>query len=82
GTSVAKPTPSRPAAGAKSVKAVHRKTRVHQTRAWGKARAKAKLRPASAAKNSGATTKPVPKSVVAVKASAKPSPAIAKGETQ
>ncbi len=77
-TSVAKPAPSRPAASAKT--AGHRKARVRPARAWSKARAKTKH--TAAAKTPGAKTRPAPKSVAAVKASAKPSPAIAKGETQ
>lgn len=81
-TSVAKPVsaPSKPAASVKAAKTVHRKARVRPARAWSKA--KAKSRHNTAAKNSGAKTKPAPKPVAAVKASAKPSPAIAKGETQ
>jgi len=80
-TSAPKPAPSRPAAGAKTADAVHHKARVRPARAWSKARAKAK-HTATAVKNSGGKTRPTPKSVAAVKASAKPSPAIAKGETQ
>jgi cell division protein FtsQ len=80
-TSAPKPAPSRPAAGAKTADAVHHKARVRPARAWSKARAKAK-HTATALKNSGGKTRPTPKSVAAVKASAKPSPAIAKGETQ
>ncbi|MGA9814234.1 MAG: FtsQ-type POTRA domain-containing protein [Terriglobales bacterium] len=81
-TSVAKPVsaPSKPAASVKAAKTVHRKARVRPARAWSKA--KAKSRHNTAAKNSGAKTKPASKPVAAVKASAKPSPAIAKGETQ
>ncbi len=83
-TSAAKPAPapSKPAASVKAVKAVHRKARVRPVRAWSKAKAKAKGKHNPAAKISGAKTKPAPKPVAAVKASAKPSPAIAKGETQ
>jgi len=80
-TSAPKPAPSRPAAGAKTADAVHHKARVRPARAWSKARAKTK-HTATAVKNSGGKTRPTPKSVAAVKASAKPSPAIAKGETQ
>jgi len=80
-TSAPKPAPSRPAAGAKTADAVHHKARVRPARAWSKARAKTK-HTATALKNSGGKTRPTPKSVAAVKASAKPSPAIAKGETQ
>ena len=80
-TSAPKPAPSRPAAGAKTANAVHHKARVRPARAWSKARAKTK-HTATAVKNSGGKTRPTPKSVAAVKASAKPSPAIAKGETQ
>ena len=80
-TSAPKPVPSRPAAGAKTANAVHHKARVRPARAWSKARAKTK-HTATAVKNSGGKTRPTPKSVAAVKASAKPSPAIAKGETQ
>src|SRR6185503_15322540 len=80
-TSAPKPAPSRPAAGAKTADALHHKARVRPARAWSKARAKAK-HTATALKNSGGKTRPTPKSVAAVKASAKPSPAIAKGETQ
>jgi cell division protein FtsQ len=80
-TSAPKPAPSRPATGAKTADAVHHKARVRPARAWSKARAKAK-HTATAVKNSGGKTRPAPKSVAAVKASAKPSPAIAKGETQ
>jgi len=80
-TSAPKPAPSRPAAGAKTADAVHHKARVRPARAWSKARAKTK-HTATAVKNSGGKTRPAPKSVAAVKASAKPSPAIAKGETQ
>jgi cell division protein FtsQ len=79
--SAPKPAPSRPAAGAKTADAGHPKARVRPARAWSKARAKAK-HTATAVKNSGGKTRPTPKSVAAVKASAKPSPAIAKGETQ
>ena len=79
-TSAAKPAPSRPAASVKAAKAVHRKARVRQVRAWSKARAKAK--PASASKISSARTQAAPTSSATVKASAKPSPAIAKGEPQ
>ncbi len=79
-TSVAKPAPSRPAASAKTANTAHRKARVRPARTWSKARAKAKH--AAAAKTPVAKTRPAPKSVAAVKASAKPSPAIAKGETQ
>ncbi len=75
GTSLAKPSPARLLTNRKIIKAGHRKARVRQTRAWAKARGKAKA---------GAV--PVPKSgqksVVAVKPAAKPSPAIAKGEPQ
>jgi len=80
-TSAPKPAPSRPAAGAKTADAVHHKARVRPARAWSKARAKTK-HTATAVKNSGGKTRPTPKSVAAVKASAKPSPAIATGETQ
>ena len=80
-TSAPKPAPSRPAAGAKTADALHHKARVRPARAWSKARAKTK-HTATAVKNSGGKTRPTPKSVAAVKASAKPSPAIAKGETQ
>ena len=80
-TSAPKPAPSRSAAGAKTADAVHHKARVRPARAWSKARAKTK-HTATAVKNSGGKTRPTPKSVAAVKASAKPSPAIAKGETQ
>jgi cell division protein FtsQ len=80
-TSAPKPAPSRPAAGAKTADAVHHKARVRPARVWSKARAKTK-HTATAVKNSGGKTRPTPKSVAAVKASAKPSPAIAKGETQ
>jgi cell division protein FtsQ len=80
-TSAPKPAPSRPAAGAKTADAVHHKARVRPARAWSKARAKTK-HTATAVKNSGGKIRPTPKSVAAVKASAKPSPAIAKGETQ
>ena len=80
-TSAPKPAPSRPAVGAKTADAVHHKARVRPARAWSKARAKTK-HTATAVKNSGGKTRPTPKSVAAVKASAKPSPAIAKGETQ
>jgi len=80
-TSAPKPAPSRPATGAKTADAVHHKARVRPARAWSKARAKTK-HTATAVKNSGGKTRPTPKSVAAVKASAKPSPAIAKGETQ
>ena len=80
-TSAPKPAPSRPAASAKTADAVHHKARVRPARAWSKARAKTK-HTATAVKNSGGKTRPTPKSVAAVKASAKPSPAIAKGETQ
>jgi cell division protein FtsQ len=81
-TSAAKtvPAPSRPVASVKAAKTAHHKARPRPARAWSKARAKGKHNPA--AKISSAKTKPAPKSVVAVKASAKPSPAIAKGETQ
>ena len=79
-TSAAKPAPSRAAASAKTANAAHRKARVRPARTSSKGRTKAKH--ATAAKNPGAKTKPAPKSVAAVKASAKPSPAIAKGETQ
>ena len=79
-TSAAKPTPSRPAASTKTFGAAHHKARVRPVRAGSKARAKA--RHSSATKISAAKTKPAPKSVAAVKASAKPSPAIAKGEPQ
>ncbi len=81
-TSVAKPVsaPSKPAASVKAAKTVHRKARVRPARAWSKA--KAKSRRNTAAKISGPKTKPASKPVAAVKASAKPSPAIAKGETQ
>jgi cell division protein FtsQ len=79
-TSMAKPVPSRPAASVKTANTAHRKARVRPARAGSKVRAKA--RHTSTAKNSGGKTKPAPKSVATVKASAKPSPAIAKGETQ
>ena len=81
-TSVAKPAPvpSKPAASVRAAKTVHRKARARPARAWSKA--KAKSRHNTAARISGAKTKPAPKSVAAVKASAKPSPAIAKGEPQ
>ena len=81
-TSVAKPAPvpAKPTAKVKAAKAGNRKARVRPARAWSKARAKGKHN--APAKSSGAKTKLAPKSVAAVKASAKPSPAIAKGETQ
>ena len=79
-TSAPKPAPSRPAAGAKTADAVHHKARVRPARAWSKARAKAKR--TAATKTPAVKIRPAPKSVAAVKASAKPSPAIAKGETQ
>jgi cell division protein FtsQ len=80
--SVAKPAPapSKPVAKVKAAKAGNRKARVRPARAWSKAKAKGKHN--SPAKISSAKTKPAQKSVATVKASAKPSPAIAKGETQ
>jgi cell division protein FtsQ len=77
GTPPAKPTPSRPAASMKTAKAGHRKAHFRQARAWTKAKARAKPGVASAARS-----KTAPKAVAAVKPSAKPSPAIAKGEPQ
>src|SRR6476661_2139800 len=71
--SAPKPVPSRPAAGAKTATAVHHKARVRPARAWSKARAKAKR--TAATKTPAAKIRPAPKSVAAVKASAKPSPA-------
>jgi cell division protein FtsQ len=84
-TSIAKPASPKPAAGARTAKAGHRKPHAHRARAWAKAGAKSKAKPggaASAARNSGAKTRPMPGTVAAVKTSAKPSPAIAKGEPQ
>ena len=75
GPAPAKPTALRPAASVKTAKAAHHKPRVRQTRSAAKAKAKAK------AKTAAAKPKPAP-SVAAVKATAKPSPAIAKGEPQ
>ncbi len=73
GPAPAKPTAARPAASLKTAKAARHKPRARQARSATKARAKAK---ASAAK-----TRPAP-SVAAMKATAKPSPAISKGEPQ
>jgi cell division protein FtsQ len=73
GPAPAKPTAAGPAANAKTARAVHHKPRARQARSAAKAKAKAKT--------VAAKTKPAP-SVAAVKATAKPSPAIAKGEPQ
>jgi cell division protein FtsQ len=79
GPAPAKPTPAKPVANVKAAKAAHHKSRVRRARAAAKAGAKAKPVSASAAKTQ---TKPALKSVAVVKPAAKPSPAIAKGETQ
>jgi cell division protein FtsQ len=79
GPAPAKPTPTKPAASIKTVKAGHHKPRVRWARSSAKGRAKAKPGVAVAAKTQ---PKPALKSVATVKPAAKPSPAIAKGETQ
>ncbi|MGH9546397.1 MAG: hypothetical protein ACRD23_14410, partial [Terriglobales bacterium] len=75
-TSVAKPSPSRPAARVRTAKAGHRKPHVRQARARTVTKAKAKPGTASLTGKNSAT-----KSAAAVKP-AKPSPAIAKGEPE
>jgi hypothetical protein len=79
GPAPAKPTPARPAASVKTVKAGHHKARVRWARSSTKGRTKTRPGVASAAKTQA---KPALKSVATVKPAAKPSPAIAKGETQ
>jgi hypothetical protein len=74
-----KPNPAKPVASVKTAKAGHHKPHVRRAKGSIKGRAKAKPGTASAAKTQ---TKPVLKSVATVKPTAKPSPAIAKGETQ
>ncbi len=75
-----KPAPSKPTATVKTAKAGRHKARVHQAKGKSKAGTKAKAGAASVAKTTPSKT--APKSVAAVKPVAKPSPAIAKGETQ
>jgi cell division protein FtsQ len=78
GPAPVKPTPSTPVASVKTAKAGHHKPRGRRAQVSAKGKAKTKASP-SAAKTQ---TKPALKSVATVKAAAKPSPAIAKGENQ
>jgi cell division protein FtsQ len=75
-----KPAPSKPAS-VKTAKADHHKAHAHHVKSTNKAAPKAKPGAASTTK-AQTQTKTAPKSVAAVKPAAKPSPAIAKGETQ
>jgi cell division protein FtsQ len=79
GPSPSKPTPAKPVASVKVVKAEHHKPRVRWARSSTKGRAKVKPRSAAIAKTQ---PRPALKSAATVKLAAKPSPAIAKGETQ
>ncbi len=76
-----KPAPSKPAATVKTARTGHHKARVQHAKSKSKARTKAKPGAASAAQKK-TPSKTAPKSVAAAKPVAKPSPAIAKGETQ
>ncbi len=83
GPVAAKPAPSKPAATVKIAKTGRHKARVQRAKSKSRAGIKAKPGAASAAQTQTKTpSKTAPKSVAAVKPVAKPSPAIAKGETQ
>src|SRR5579862_2814384 len=75
GPAPVKPTPSTPVANVKAAKAAHHKPRVHRAQVT----AKGKAKPKASSSTAKTQTKPALKSVAAVKAAAKPSPAIAKG---
>ena len=77
GPALAKPNPAKPVASVRAAKAGHHRPRVRWAKSSTKGRARAKA--ATAAKTQ---PKPALKSVATVKPAAKPSPAIAKGETQ
>jgi cell division protein FtsQ len=79
GPAPVKPNPAKPVASVKTAKAGHHKLHVRRAKGSTKAGARAKSRSAAAAKTQ---PKAALKSVAAVKTTAKPSPAIAKGEPQ
>lgn len=78
-----KPAPSKPPATVRVATTKHHKARVQHAKSKSKAGTKGKPASASASKaQTKAPSKTAPKTVATVKSAAKPSPAIAKGETQ
>ena len=82
GSSIAKPTPSKPAANVKTAKAAHHRGYIRPAKASAKGKAKTKNAASSSNPATPVQTNAGPKSVAVVKPAAKPSPAIAKGEPQ
>jgi cell division protein FtsQ len=83
GPAPAKPNPAKPVASVKTAKAPHHKPHVRRAKGLAKPGTKAKTATVLAAKTQPRIqTKAAPRSAATVKPTAKPSPAIAKGEPQ